>query len=258
MVSWFVHWIAGVGAAISIKLSSSIDDVVWLAPFLTQNISWVTRSRNILIYVTVCLVQTVIAMCIAYSGDKVVEMLTRNSKDAWSSEKILTVIAGILLVLFAIKLIMCEDAEEETQEDAGEENKYAKVAPSDQEGGGEAGMVPGRQGSRQLSARNRPIESANGEEAQSAEDTKGPQTLFVMAFVGSLDDLTLFVPMLVGKGFDMIQLIVGSLIASAVIVMICILAGLCKPVADCLSSIPLPAIVIAFAVMLLTKSFFMT
>eukprot|EP00931_Biecheleriopsis_adriatica_P070621 TRINITY_DN4439_c0_g1_i2.p1 TRINITY_DN4439_c0_g1~~TRINITY_DN4439_c0_g1_i2.p1 ORF type:complete len:286 (-),score=36.15 TRINITY_DN4439_c0_g1_i2:115-888(-) len=257
MVAWLVHWVAGVGAAISIKLSSSIDDVVWLAPFLTQNISWVTRSRNIAIYVTVCLVQTVLAMCIAYSGDKVVEMLTRNSKDAWSSEKILTVIAGILLVLFAIKLIFCEEAdEEETKEDEGEENKYAKVAPSDE--GGEAGIVPGRQGSRQLSARNRPIESANGEEAQLAEDTKGPQTLFVMAFVGSLDDLTLFVPMLVGKGFDMIQLIIGSLIASTIIVMICLLAGLCRPVADCLSAIPLPAIVMAFAVMLLTKSFFMT
>ena len=26
------------------------------------------------------------------------------------------------------------------------------------------------------------------------------QTLFVIAFIGSLDDLTLFVPMLVGKG----------------------------------------------------------
>ena len=32
------------------------------------------------------------------------------------------------------------------------------------------------------------------------EESAQTQTLFVIAFIGSLDDLTLFVPMLVGKG----------------------------------------------------------
>ncbi|CAE7215698.1 unnamed protein product [Symbiodinium sp. KB8] len=182
MPATLLHWIAGVGAAISIKISSSIDDVVWLAPFLTNNVSYFSRLKNISIYGIVCWVQTAIAMCIAYSGNKLVEMVTRNSKDAWSSEKILTVLAGSMLALYSIKLLheWVTEAEEEpqdTKEDAGQENKYAKVSPSDLEGGGE--LTPGRNESRQLmSARNRPIESANA-----ASESAQTQTLFVIAFI---------------------------------------------------------------------------
>lgn len=31
------------------------DDVVWLAPFLTSNVSKMSRTRNTIIYVSVCL-----------------------------------------------------------------------------------------------------------------------------------------------------------------------------------------------------------
>ena len=53
-------------------------------------------------------------------------MVTRNSKDAWSSEKILTVLAGSMLALYSIKLLheWVTEAEEEpqdTKEDAGQE-----------------------------------------------------------------------------------------------------------------------------------------
>jgi len=73
-----MSWFAGVGAAISIKLSSSIDDVVWLAPFLTNNTSSVARLHNAGIYISVCLTQTVVAMAIAYSGDSLVGLLTKK------------------------------------------------------------------------------------------------------------------------------------------------------------------------------------
>lgn len=253
MPSPIVRWLTGVGAAISIKLSSSIDDVVWLAPFLTANTSWGARTTNTVIYISVCLVQTVLAMCIAYSGDKLVQYITKDAKNAWSSDKILTVFSGTVMALYSIKLIyeyIQEWNEEDTAEDAGEDNKYNKVSVDDPEKSLE--MVP-RQGSRQLSARNRTIETANEDATDKKEEVQS-QTLFVIAFIGSLDDLTLFVPMLVGKGFDLVQLVVGGFIAASIIVTICLFVGLCQPVADCLSKIPLFAIVIAFAIMLLVKA----
>merc|ERR1719330_910479 len=85
------------------KLSSSIDDVVWLAPFLTHNASMSAKLLHSGIYVAVCLTQTLVAMAIAYSGDTLVSMLTAGKKDAWSSERILTVGAGVLLALYSIK-----------------------------------------------------------------------------------------------------------------------------------------------------------
>eukprot|EP00930_Biecheleria_cincta_P047380 TRINITY_DN32832_c0_g1_i1.p1 TRINITY_DN32832_c0_g1~~TRINITY_DN32832_c0_g1_i1.p1 ORF type:complete len:263 (-),score=44.53 TRINITY_DN32832_c0_g1_i1:193-981(-) len=258
MPSHIVRWLTGVGAAISIKLSSSIDDVVWLAPFLTANTSWGARTTNTLIYISVCLVQTVLAMCIAYSGDKFVQLITRDSKDAWSSDKILTVFSGSVMALYSIKLIyeyIQEWNEEDTAEDAGDDNKYNKVNADDPEKSTGVEMTAPRQGSRQLSARNRTIETASEEAADNnKKEENQSQTLFVIAFIGSLDDLTLFVPMLVGKGFDLVQLVVGGFIAASIIVTICIFLGLCQPVADCLSKVPLFAIVIAFAIMLLVKA----
>jgi len=286
-------WIVGLASAFGIKLSSSIDDVVWLAPFLTANSSMATRMQNSAIYTSVCLCQTMVAMIIAYSGRKAVRAITGNSKDAWSTEKILTVGAGILLSLYAVKLTYewIQEMNEPEEGENGAENEggnpeggsYAKVATTEGEavdgekqsdrggakwccttnqggtgaGDGDVEMASGKP----LSARSRevaPVAVDSPDVAQAAidkADKERQQTLFVIAFIGSVDDLTLFVPMLVGKGFDIVQLMLGCLMATIVILTFCICIGLCKPIADCLSKIPLAAIVIVFATVLLLKAF---
>lgn len=250
-------WIAGVGAALSIKLSSSIDDVVWLAPFLTANISAAWRTQNAAIYLSVCMIQTVVAMIIAYSGDKAVAYLTHEAEGTWTTDKILTWTAAVMLSLYAVKLTIewvqeCREAD--TGEDKGSDNKYSTVAVSDAEealgGEGDQGGV----GMKPLSARSREVEHADEMQNQDDDEQNRSQTLFVIAFVGSVDDLTLFVPMLVGKGFDMAQLLIGGFIASTSIVLLCAFLGLCRPVADCLSRIPLAMIVIIFSLVLVTKA----
>lgn len=262
-------WLVGLFSAFGIKLSSSIDDVVWLAPFLTANSSVAVRTQNSLIYTAVCLTQTVVAMVIAYSGKQAVKILTGGAKDAWSTEKILTVGAGILLTLYSIKLTYeyiqeCNEGEGGEENPAGAENlesgSYAKVATNESSGGGvgDAELA----GGKPLSARSREmvpgVEIDSPEKAQEEidkADKDRSQTLFVIAFIGSVDDLTLFVPMLVGKGFDFVQLMLGAFLATALIITFCICIGLCKPIADCLSKIPLCAIVIVFATILLLKGF---
>mmetsp|Transcript_51980 Transcript_51980/g.113225 ORF Transcript_51980/g.113225 Transcript_51980/m.113225 type:complete len:257 (+) Transcript_51980:41-811(+) len=251
-----LHWAAGVGAAISIKVSSSIDDVVWLAPFLTNNVSKLSRMNNTAIYVSVCVVQTMLAMCIAYSGNKIVEYITRNAKDAWSSEKILTVLAGSMLAIYSVKLLheWWTESDENDGEDV-EQGNYAKVSPdtvdTDLEDGEMTPMY--RKPEHGDSTNEIDIQSKAASQKESAQT----QTLFVIAFIGSLDDLTLFVPMLVGKGFDFAQLLIGALTAASLIVTICLFVGLCQPVADCISRVPLFAIVVGFATLLLAKSFTM-
>lgn len=282
-------WVVGLASAFGIKLSSSIDDVIWLAPFLTANSSVATRFGNSVIYTSVCLCQTMVAMIIAYSGRQAVRAITGGSKDAWSTEKILTVGAGILLSLYSVKLTYeyIQELYEEEGEGAENENleqgSYAKVAsnegeaqaveeqkPSDRAAGKWCCASPGATG-----AGDGDIEMASGKPLSQREMVPGPaidnpektqeeidkadkdrqQTLFVIAFIGSVDDLTLFVPMLVGKGFDVVQLMLGAFLATMVILIFCICIGLCKPIADCLSKIPLAAIVICFATALLLKGF---
>jgi len=281
-------WLVGLFSAFGIKLSSSIDDVVWLAPFLTANSSVAVRMQNSLIYTCVCLCQTVVAMLIAYSGRAAVKTLTGGAKDAWSTEKILTVGAGCLLTLYSIKLTYEWIQECNEEEGEGEKNpdggSYAQVATTEGEAqageqkqydsgrggqwccansgtatGGDIEMAGGKPSSaraREMAAAGMPIDNPDKpQEDLDKADKERSQTLFVIAFIGSVDDLTLFVPMLVGKGFDFVQLMLGAFLATSVIITFCICIGLCKPIADCLSKIPLAAIVIVFATILLLKGF---
>jgi len=256
-------WMAGIGAAISIKLSSSIDDVVWLAPFLTSKTA--AKVHNSAIYIGVCLTQTMVAMAIAYSGDTVVKKLTQGREGAWSSEKILTVLAGSILAVYSVYLLLkyfgiIPDDEEEGSdaEHSGTDKMYSKVSADDADDV-EGANIP--LSVKEVSDISLDDSVEAPDKSDASDNEKGAKrttwSLFVIAFVGSVDDLTLFVPMLVGRGFDMVQLIIGGFIAAFTIVLICIFIGLCKPIADCLNMIPLVAIVITFALMLLVKAFFM-
>jgi len=332
-------WVTGLLSAVTIKLSSSIDDVVWLAPFLTTNTSVTKRTENAIVYIGVCLIQTVCAMIIAQSGDRAISALYQGGERHWSTEKILTVGAGCLLAVYSVKLAHEWYTEEPDDEDddegavMGEEDpakcpnhgQYQQMReqsrplsgdfddpeaniedlglggkngtkPSDLDGtqielesprggGTDHAVKPLIQpttedeGSRtrcqsgERSYRSRTEEefelpvpdehelirqvSTKKEEQEIKKEAGRQQTLFVIAFLGSVDDLTLFVPMLVGKGFDIVQLMVGALTAATAIVILCIFIGLCRPVANFLSSIPLALIVGTFATLLLIKGFYM-
>lgn len=303
----------GLVSAITVKLASSIDDVLWLAPFLTSNVYYTVRWQNAVVYLSVCMIQTVVAMFIARSGSDALKYLTKDAKNAWSIDKILTVSAGTLLALYAVKLTYeffteeDEDGENGDDTDAAEfgdnkENREGDIeanVPSQVElASADKGLLqkaPSKelgpklvsQGSRELgvpkqeqvrSFERTTVEESTGlvrqtsegqvinrrssrnslcRQTSEGEDKKRQQTLFMIAFIGSVDDLTLFVPMLVGKTFNWFELMFGAFIAGSTIVLLCVFIGLCKPVADCLSRIPLALIVATFAIVLLTKAFLM-
>lgn len=224
--------------------------------------------------------QTVVAMVIAFSGQQMVDLITAGDKHAWSTEKILTVGAGCLLSVYSVKLTY--DWIQECSGGGEEEGNYSKVATNeadaDENEGKKAPYDSGRGkgkwyccartddcGSSAEKAEEGKPEEAPAEEAVEVSDKAQSEidkaekarqkTLFVIAFIGSVDDLTLFVPMLVGKGFDTAQLMLGAFCATSLIICFCICIGLCKPIADCLMKIPLAMIVITFATVLLLRGF---
>jgi hypothetical protein len=247
-------WLYGLFSAICIKFFSSVDDVVWLTPFLISTLSPTLQLQNAAIYTSVCLVQTFVAMTIAFSGEKTVDWLLSNKQDAWSADKVLTVVAGCLMALFGAKELYNhfygdDDDSEDTVGtlSSGTSQSADKLAqarvltddnvPKERDGGIESGLE---------------IEQPEHQRNNLSRE-RGPCKLFQIAFIGSVDDLTLFVPMLVGKAFDPVQLFFGSLSAACCIVSICIFIGLCKPIANVLAVIPLWFIIITFAVVLLVK-----
>mmetsp|Transcript_70906 Transcript_70906/g.229549 ORF Transcript_70906/g.229549 Transcript_70906/m.229549 type:complete len:265 (-) Transcript_70906:94-888(-) len=256
------RWILGLASALSIKLSSSVDDVVWLAPFLTTTASLSTRLQNSSVYIGICMIQTLVAWGIAFSGRKAFHHMTHGHRHAWSTEKIMTVIAGVLLALYTLKLVYeyVQELREEAEGDGKESGAPQTVELA------ERGEVDGNIQSHPHQAHYRAVPSdpmpedlqekvPNPRVLETAKDEgqSRQQALCCIAFIGSVDDLTLFVPMLVGRGFDIMQLCLGAFIAASSIVLLCCFIGLCKPIADALAKIPLFLIVAGFAVFLLIK-----
>ena len=79
------------------------------------------------------------------------------------------------------------------------------------------------------------------------------RSLLVVAFVGSLDTLALFVPMIVGQAVDWVQLFVGTVLAASIITALSLFLGMCTPLSSLCDFVPLFAIVLAYGSIMLLK-----
>jgi len=254
----FLHYFAGTSQAVSVKLLSSVDDILWLSTFLTPNLSIKTRINNALVYTAVCLLQTCLAFLISTGGETAIdELLKKHFGDhIVSSDKLLTLISGTVLGIYAVVLGIAYYQEEiigSNNEDV-EYNSILHSCPLSPEEGKNA---------KNDSTTVEPfqIDYDDPEELDLKEltmkeenesETSSP-SLFIIAFIGSLDDLTLFVPLLVGKTFHMFELIAGAMIAVVIILCFCVFLVKCKIVSDFLQKIPLCVIVFIFSIVILVK-----
>ena len=81
-------------------------------------------------------------------------------------------------------------------------------------------------------------------------DTSSMRTLIVVAFCGSFDDLTLFVPMLAGGAIGPLALVTGALAATGLVVLLCLFLNLFSRVSTA-SENPLVAIIVLFVYLVL-------
>jgi hypothetical protein len=278
----FVGFCTGVSAAIVIKLTCSLNDVLWLSAFLTPNLSHKQRTENALTYSFICLLQTCLAFFIFTFGQEVMESLLGKNDDRMSADRILTLISGSALLVYSIVLAKeyyDENDGQNTENDAGysllentshgsdssaekpgqrkeeikEDDNDDKCNPQDVEVGNMFLPLEIEYGTDSDSSDKNMTEQVEDESPGSGKESR---SLAVISLLGSLDDLALMVSMLVGKSFGVVELILGAMIATVAIVFICLFLTKCKLIADVLEKIPLVAIVTGFCVVLLTKGIF--
>jgi hypothetical protein len=284
MVFSFGGFCTGVSAAIVVKLTCSLDNLLWLSAFLTPKLSRKQRTQNALTYALICVLQTCLAYFISTFGEEMMESLLGKNGDHMSADRILTLISASALLVYSIflgkeyydKNYGGEDEDEYTlvrdtfhgsDFSAGNSDQRGKEAEED-----ENGVRPNPQdvevGNMVL-----PLEIEDGTDSDSSDrssdrdmneqvedgsprSNKGLRSLAVISFLGALDDLALLVSMLVGKSFGIVELMIGTIISALAIVLICLFLTKCKLVADILEKIPLVAIVTGFCVVLLAKGIF--
>jgi len=299
-----LHFFAGASASVSVKLFSSVDDVLWLSRFLTPNLSTETRVKNALVYAGVCLLQTCLAFIISTGGETAMDEILKKyfGDDSLSSDKLLTFISGTVLGVYSIVLgityyreeiigsydeVQRDDVTTNTVNNSEEndcvrdddeacsilENNTHNTARTSTDSeleihsssslSSDEGFYPKPKATNESTG----VEpSQNGVECQAGtkvfdlkelttteKNELKPSSLLVIAFIGSLDDLTLFVPLLVGKTFHIFELVVGAMIAVLIILCFCFFLVRCEIVSDFIQRIPVCLIVFSLSIFLLVK-----
>ena len=286
MVNAVFAFFSSVGAAISVKIISSIDDVLWLSSFLTPDHPMEVRLKNSIVYTAVCMAQTFLAYIISTGGEKAIDGILTEffGENAISTDKFLTLLSGSALAIYAVMLVneyvrndilgIDDDDEEAHKSDRGYESipcqepreadielkglEEKQKASSDIEKSStvETATTISSDGSQSNIVGEIQDEDFKSEHTTTREKNESKK-LVVIAFLGSLDDLTLFVPLLVGQTFHILELIIGAFIATCIILFICFFLVQCKLVAEIIQNIPLCFIVVAFSLALIVKGVLM-
>ena len=62
-------FLAGVSASFLLKLTTSVDDLVWFSPFLAMSTSTPQRLKYCCVYAVVCVIVAVAALCLARAAE---------------------------------------------------------------------------------------------------------------------------------------------------------------------------------------------
>ena len=109
------------------KLTSSIDDIVWLLPFVSSP-SRLANIRNAALYVLIMLIVVGIASAMAFGGGTALQTVL-DEQAYWNTERVLGLASGICLFLYSVVLLR-EHVQDDGNSDEDEGEIIAEQEPS--------------------------------------------------------------------------------------------------------------------------------
>jgi len=210
LIGWLV-------AATLTPLSVSTDDLVWLLPFVVGK----RRYRFGLLYVF-CRLLVCVSSWVLSCG---IQSTIARCFPSWDPQRVSEVLAAILLSVYALKLFISWVMEAYGNVQEGELTKPTTVA----------------------TAKN-PVTEKTQVSARSETASLTYGQLFVIAILGSMDNLFLFTPLLAARTFTPYQLLVGVLLAASLVLSTLFVGvSLCNCLVDIVSRVPLWCIVCFWA-----------
>ena len=216
-------WGLAVLAATVAKLSASVDDAVWLLPFVSGR----DRLAN------AChAAQYVVTMCgVAAVGSWVGTMGAAYARGALLDERSLALLSGGALTLYACALFRGWWNERRRTRAAG------SAASASSRG---AGLGLER-------AVARPTLSTASVAANGAPDELSAWQLLRVSLLGAMDDLAMHVSLLLGRVLSPLQLVAGVAVGSLLVTLFCTLTSRSHAMMQRVQAVPLFAVVAAFA-----------
>lgn len=258
-------FLAGAAVFFVLKLTTSVDDIVWLSPFLALagaenegSAASPSKVQCALVYAAVCLLVTFEALAIDLAAGYGFATLfgalgygggggMGGGDSYWNAVRVMYIIASLCIVMFAVR-----EYREGSEEDDGE-SFDSSTDRRENFFGGNAEEAEGRYGTFSDSEEAPGIEGKLDSHRRD-EYRRGKQQqkltlayLFAVAFFGTLDDLALFSAVLVGKSITYPSLLAGSMAAAGVVVAASWFVALSRPFAHAMEKVPLWALLLAVA-----------
>jgi len=109
-------FLAGVSASFLLKLTTSVDDLVWFSPFLAMSTSTPQRLKYCCVYAIVCVIVAVAALCLARAAelgfDAVASAIASDDGDNdndrermssfWDASTVLSLFASAIIFIYAL------------------------------------------------------------------------------------------------------------------------------------------------------------
>jgi len=275
-------WIGLTAVAVLMKLAASIDDVAWLLPFMASTRKW----RNASFYLFCMQLVVFISWSFSFGGEQLLAQIVPDTEH-WPLPRILELTSAILLTFYSIKLLW-DWYKEKFQSD--EENLVGNSGTSETNGKDHS-KTPCEKSCTE-SGTAKPDNVANHHLAEEigaasadavveeiymesispkAETTKAPIPcepvveafskqhslcqLFTISMFGSLDDMAIFVSLMLSGVLSYGHLAVGVLVGSLIVVAVCVGVGLVGCIARTVEKIPLWCIIGTFAIWTYVSTF---
>lgn len=216
-------------AATLVVAATTADDAIWLIPYVASP-QLSIRDRIIHGLLFLGTLETMVLLCVLTA-----QTINSLVSEEWVLGAIGAILCwGIALFLYVRKIL---------KKKRREKQKEAALNNSSKDDGPTYGSVP-----------------------QEAEDpiedlveglSLSPMTVISLTFIGALDEVSYFPSLLLGKVFSAVDLCLGTLFASCLILAaVTLFLSQCKPLLDWLDRIPLYAVLSVFATILTAGAVF--
>lgn len=265
--------LALIAAAIVTKLSGSVDDVVWLMPFLSP--TGKTNTKRLCMaetYIMVMCLVTTCAIAISIGGEMLFELIFGDDDAYWNAQRVLSLASGIILSLYTIYLFY-EWWNERSEDDAETvdvmDPSASSQSPSDLKTKSNAETAGDNPDDTEMHELNPDEPDASVEvygvkdtakETEDADDINTSKLtvgrLVIVAIAGSLDDFAVQCALLLAETFLWYQLLIGVFIGTLIVVFICFCISYVHCVVKYIEKVPIWVIIGALAIYTIVSAFY--
>jgi membrane protein implicated in regulation of membrane protease activity len=238
--------VPGVVGATATILLTTLDDCVWLVPFVvqadTRSIAWQHAGIFAATLISLTTTVSIVTVILQQGFHRVVGVAPGTTSSSMDFDLIWSCVGAVLCWSLAAYFFYRSWQKKKRRQREAEERHKREEAASES-------LIT----SQNIYTSYGMADDVRADEEGSpmAVSSAQPWTVISLTLLGALDEVSYFPALVVGKVFTVAELVLGTVLTVAIMLFIVVQClSQCRPLLDLLDRIPLYAVVTAFAILL--------